>query len=102
MFKKCEAIENAFKINKRYQAIENLCDFVMPFGRFKGEKLGDVPLSYLDQTISVMPQTWFVRQVRTFVDLTMDTNETCGYDGFPVPNRSWNDLQREFFKDDRD
>lgn len=40
---------------------------VMPFGKYQGYMLEDVPLRYLDETVSVMPQTWFIREVIHFV-----------------------------------
>lgn len=43
----------------------------MPFGKYKGQTLDRVPLRYLDETVSVMPATWFVRTVWKFVDLAM-------------------------------
>ena len=50
----------------------------MPFGKHKGTNLVDVPLSYLDETISIMPPTWFVRRVQKFVDCIMAHGQMYG------------------------
>ena len=54
----------------------------IPFGKYAGNKIEDIPLRYLDETISVMPNTWRIRRVREFVDLACDlfsepTNGGC-------------------------
>ncbi len=43
----------------------------IPFGKYKGQNLCEVPLRYLDETVCVMPATWFVRTVTAFVDHAM-------------------------------
>ena len=44
----------------------------MPFGKYIGKELGEIPLKYLDETVALMPPTYFVRRVIEFVDLAMD------------------------------
>ena len=41
----------------------------MPFGKHSGRELRSVPLRYLDETVSVMQPTWFVRRVCDYLDL---------------------------------
>lgn len=44
----------------------------MPFGKYTGMNLTEIPLGYLDMTVSVMPPTWVIRRVQEFVDTVMD------------------------------
>ena len=44
---------------------------VMTFGKYVGSKLGDIPIHYLDQTVSSMPNQWIVRQAVMVVDWAM-------------------------------
>ena len=41
------------------------------FGKYIGKCLKDIPLRYLDETIAIMPPTYFVRRVQEFVDNSM-------------------------------
>lgn len=80
---------------------ENLCHDLgrleMPFGRYKGKELSQISLRYLDQTVSVMPQTYFVRRVIEFVDNVM---HGCGFllesDTRP-PDRSFDEVYHNDF-----
>jgi uncharacterized protein (DUF3820 family) len=71
----------------------NLSLIKMPFGKYIGKELGEIPLKYLDETVAVMPPTYFVRRVIQFIDLAMEIYGDCG----TCPNRandaSFNALQ---------
>lgn len=43
----------------------------MTFGKYADRDLGDIPITYLDQTISPMPDQWIIRQARLVVDQSM-------------------------------
>jgi hypothetical protein len=47
---------------------------VITFGKYIGKPLGDIPISYLDGTVSAMPNQWIVRQAIAVVDAAMLTN----------------------------
>jgi len=53
---------------KDYMSISDICGIVMPFGKYKGIELRNIPVRYLDETISTMPSTWIVRRVWEVVD----------------------------------
>jgi len=42
------------------------------FGKYESHALGDIPLRYLDETISVMPPTWVTRIAAKYVDSAME------------------------------
>ncbi len=73
-----------------------LGELTMPFGKYKGKVLCETPLQYLDETVGVMPKTWFVRRVIEFVDRTMESNlnRKMTING-KLPNKS----TRDIFKD---
>ena len=48
-----------------------LGDLKLGFGKYAGRCLWDIPLRYLDETISVMPPKWNVRAAQRFVGLCM-------------------------------
>jgi hypothetical protein len=54
----------ADELDDRAEVIREL---KMPFGKYKGTAIFEVPLSYLDRTISGMPPTWFANSIREFV-----------------------------------
>ena len=54
----------ADELDDRAEVIREL---KMPFGKYKGTAIFEVPLSYLDQTISIGAPTWFVNSIREFV-----------------------------------
>ena len=66
--------------------IDQASRILMPFGKHQGKAITEVPLKYLDETISTMPQTWLVRRVREFVDVAMqhtnapDEPGQCSFD----------------------
>ena len=74
----------------------------MPFGKYKGVQLRNIPLKYLDETISVMPPNHFIRLVQRFVDdcmievldhyLTLHCRTSYGL--HPVPNHSISEIRR--------
>ena len=45
---------------------------VMTFGKYVGVQMGDIPIHYLDQTVSSMPNQWIVRQAHMVVDWAME------------------------------
>lgn len=80
-----------------------LGEIEMPFGKYVGRMIWDIPLRYLDETISIMPPTWLVRRIREFVDHAMQQvgkldcigGDTC----FPrVPNKTASDMWAEYNK----
>jgi len=71
------------------QARDYIEKLTMPFGKYKGEDIVNVPLSYLDNTVSTMPCTWFASAIRGYVASVMlcAINEGIVTDA-KVPNRS--------------
>lgn len=65
---------------------------VMPFGKYQGTTLNDVPLKYLDETISVMPPTYFVRSSQQFVSACMEKWYVLDWMSMNVPDKSRNEL----------
>lgn len=64
-------LQTAADSAKRHKITGRLEEFEMPFGKYKGQRLKNVPLRYLDETICSMPETWFIRQVKNYVDMEM-------------------------------
>jgi uncharacterized protein (DUF3820 family) len=62
-----------------------LCEIVMPFGKYEGECLGQIPLQYLDMIVSQMPPSWIVRRVQEFIDITMDLLQERGESVGQIP-----------------
>jgi hypothetical protein len=56
---------------KARDALDLFGGVAMPFGKFIGKEMRDIPLDYLDRTVSVMPPTWFTRRVQEYVDAAM-------------------------------
>ena len=62
------AIANRGSDSNRAASIMSRCyDTKIPFGKYQGYEFCDVSLRYLDQTISIMPPTWIVREAQDFV-----------------------------------
>jgi len=53
-------------------SISKIGETVLPFGKYCNHRICDVPLRYLDETISPMPDQWLVRRVKKYVDHVMD------------------------------
>ncbi len=71
---------------------------IMPFGKYKGLAMYDTPLRYLDQTISPMDCSWFVRRVRRFVDAAIEELGDYGiWDlsglAYGLPDNTWTNLE---------
>lgn len=47
-----------------------LSSLQLPFGKYEGVQLDDVPLIYLDQTIAGMPDSWISIATRRYLYLT--------------------------------
>jgi hypothetical protein len=72
----------------------DLGGIIMPFGKYNGKALCEIPLRYLDGTVSVMPPTWLVRRVQEFVDLAMSRGEWGEVTGRrSVPNATFVELE---------
>jgi hypothetical protein len=56
----------------RWRRLFELSAITLPFGKYKNSALGRIPLRYLDQTVSSMPESWLIRRVRELVDLCGD------------------------------
>lgn len=80
-------------MNER-QIIDLCSNVVMPFGKHSGTCLLDIPLRYLDETVSVMPPTWLVRTCQKLVDEAMEHPLAGGEPG----RETWNDLEAEWQK----
>jgi len=69
----------------RHGLISNI---ILPFGKYLGKRFDEIPLKYLDETISQMPDCWITRMAREYVSLCMwfymDSDEI-----FEIPNKSW-------------
>jgi uncharacterized protein (DUF3820 family) len=48
--------------------IYQIAELTMPFGKYIGKSLWEVPLRYLDETVSVMPANTVVRMVIKMLD----------------------------------
>lgn len=72
---------------------EETKQLIMPFGKYAGRIFADIPLKYLDETVSVMPPTWIIRQAQRFVGASMRSkNKIFSGEKSVVPNASWNDF----------
>jgi hypothetical protein len=67
------------------QTIKNLRYTVVPFGKYAGSVFEEIPLNYLDQTISSMPDCYLVRSAKRFVDAA---SEFLDFDN-GVPDIAW-------------
>ena len=65
----------------------DLSGIIMPFGKYAGMSFGDIPVRYLDETISIMPPTWIVRRAIEFVDLAWSHPLEAGH-------KTWSDMER--------
>lgn len=74
-----------------------LATIVMPFGKWKATEFGDIPLSYLDQTVSQMPDRWLTRRASEFVDLAADYIGVHGH-APRVPDHSFNSIWEHYSK----
>jgi len=72
----------------RQERARNIGNFDMPFGKYKGKSINNVPLKYLDQTIGTSGDAWFVNAVRQFVESCMEV-AMDKLDMSTVPNMSW-------------
>jgi hypothetical protein len=61
----------------------------IPFGKYQGTLIKDVPLKYLDQTVSAMGATWFADAVRKYVQTCMHLLLSECEVKAEVPNMSW-------------
>lgn len=80
------------KLNRTAKLKRNsLGQLILPFGKYNGKIFDDVPLSYLDETISVMPATWLVTMAKEYVAMCMGIlfNGSLGHIKI-VPRHSWN------------
>jgi len=71
-----------------------LASITMTFGKYVGKSLSEIPLRYLDETVSVMPKTWLVRRVHEFVDLVMDNYHVEGFWVAKVPHLSSEEIEQ--------
>lgn len=89
-----------------YQSLRHiwLSKIVMPFGKYENYTFDNIPLKYLDETISPMPTVWIVERAREYVSLSMEyigkfrwsiTNNPIQ---LIVPNKSWNDFNFDLEK----
>ena len=97
-----QQVEDFVSLGKRIEDqeyIASLGEIEMPFGKHKGSSLIDIPLYYLDETVSQMPKTWLIRAVIKFVDGFMKRKEWTqeGF-GLPasLPNKSANQIIQEW------
>lgn len=74
--------------------IEQCSEVVIPFGKYAGTCLLDIPLRYLDETVCVMPTTWLVRLCQKLVDEAMCHPLAGGEPG----RETWNDIEAEWQK----
>ncbi len=87
-------------VERLSDSLEAFDDYIgaisLPFGKYAGTKLCEIPLRYLDETICVMPPTFIVRMAIRFVDRAMreiacDTwHMGQSWDG-KIPNATLND-----------
>jgi hypothetical protein len=70
---------------------------IIPFGKYNGKQLGEIPLSYIDQTLSAMPNNYVSRSSSKFIDhVMMIVFNTFDCDDFRgIPNRSWRKIMDE-------
>jgi len=76
--------------------VGDLSDIVIPFGKYTGKTLGDVPLKYLDEVVSVMPQTWLIRRVIEFVDHAMSHPMASGFSTGRADKETFNSLEKQW------
>ena len=77
--------------------------FKLPFGKYDGTMLEEIPLRYLDDTVSTMGETWLPRVVRRFVSACMwAASEEGIVIDLKVPNDSWRQLKDRIAKQSPD
>lgn len=73
------------------------------FGKHIGKMLNEIPLKYLDDTLSTMGDSWLPRIVRSFVWAAMHTAIHEGViTELKVPNLTWDQLRAQIAKDSPD
>lgn len=73
------------------------------FGKYIGIMLEEIPLKYLDETVSTMGETWLPRVVRRFVSACMTASLDEGaITELKVPNLSWRQLKERIVKESPD
>ena len=79
----------------------------MEFGKYVGRSVMDIPLRYLDETVSSMPETVFVRKIKEYLDCIWEKlyvfrnvaatgSKSCFTSR--MPNFSLNELKQKFCK----
>jgi hypothetical protein len=75
------------------KAHDVLGNIILPFGKYEGKILHDIPIKYLDMTVSAMPSTWVVRSVQLYVSQTMMLLSSFpNFNISSVGGMSWNEL----------
>jgi uncharacterized protein (DUF3820 family) len=81
-------------------AVRDLRDQTMPFGKYEGKTLGEIPLRYLDQTVSTMPDTHIVRLIKKFVSCAVEVTCLEFQDTGMIPNSSFDEMSKNKGGDD--
>lgn len=79
-----------------YMSVVDYQDLILPFGKYQGQPLHEIPLHYLDETIAVMPPTFLVRAVRAYVNAIATGRETTDYyqQNGRLPNKPYGKLEK--------
>lgn len=91
----CHIIENelqSWDTEKNFKRLQFLSEFKIPFGKYSGMALKQVPLRYLDETICPMPNQLIVRVAREFVDRVVDEIHLFNKWPPPLPNQAYETL----------
>lgn len=76
----------------------------IPFGKYQGKMFREVPLRYLDETVSKFPDTWVSRRARDYVDAAMFRlralcfTRDCGFIYTAVPNKTLVAAEKELLQ----
>lgn len=91
-------------LDKVLGADQHVLSWVMPFGKYRDRRIGDVPLRYLDQTLIQFESRRWIRVIQRLLDLPFINNHclsTARSASTPeLPHATLNDLLKAEYRSD--